>query len=118
MYVCIGFSVKLWSHFTISPIAYKPVNWEPLPLFQSLGKIWRQNNLIRIVSSSLQTKTNPLIASKEAPVMEAGPGKKPNTPGHSDARVYCFARRQQRGHVIGATSLLLGETNCVVSKKK
>lgn len=51
--------------------------------------------------------------------METGPGKKPKVPGHNDARVYCLARDNDNVvNAIGATSLSLGVTDCLVSKKK
>lgn len=47
--------------------------------------------------------------------MEAGPGKKPDTPGHSDARAHCFAWGNERS-CNGNDILSLGETNYVVTK--
>lgn len=76
-------SVGLGSPFIISP---------PTAPAQSLGKIRMSNNLFGTVSSSLWAKTDRFTASEEAPVTGAGPGKKPNNPGHNDARAYCFAR--------------------------
>lgn len=46
--------------------------------------------------SSLRTKKDPCTASRKASVMGAGPGKKLDTPGLSDARVHCLARATAR----------------------
>lgn len=82
----------LWSYFIISPNTLQMCELKITATAPVTGKTWRKTNLIGAVSSSVRAKTDPFTASEEAPEIEAGPGKKPKAPGHSDARVCCFAR--------------------------
>lgn len=121
----IGFCVMLWSYFIISPNTLQMCELKITATAPVTGKTWRKSNLIGAVSSSVWAKRDPFTASEEAPEIEAGKrlprsfflGRSQKLLGTVMPGFIVLHGTITRS-VIGATSLSLGETNCVVSKKK